>query len=646
MIDRATVDRIFATADIVEVISDFVKLKKSGSNYKGLSPFSNEKTPSFFVSPGKGIFKDFSSGVGGNVVKFLMEVEKLTYPEALRYLARKYNIEIQEQEISPEEIQQKNERESLLEVTGFAQKQFTEWLWKRDEGKAIGLSYFKERGFRERTIEQFQLGYALEGKDAFTQTAIEKGYKLDYLIKTGLTIDKNNFRFDRFSGRVIFPIHSLSGQILGFGGRVLKKDEKTAKYLNSPESEIYHKSHILYGLFFAKQEINKLDKCFLVEGYTDVISMHQAGITNVVSSSGTALTIEQIRLIKRFTKNITVLYDGDPAGIKASLRGIDLILEEGMNVKVLLLPEGEDPDSFARSHSSTEFTEFIEKNESDFIRFKTKLLISDAENDPVKRATLITDIVRTIAVIPDSIVRSVYLRECSKLLDIDESTLYNETYKIRLKNAEEKGKRYYHQNLVQHKPEARAQAPTINLQNDFKHEYELIRALLNYGNKELFPGYDDTPLISKYIVDELREDELEFQHPVYRQVFDIISDLVDRNMKIDTNVFIMHENIEISAATVDMLTEGYDDQMSKLWSKNEVKLETEEMKLKVIVPELIVSFKNRKVLDLLKDTQEEIKHAQNTNDNESIDLLIQKIQVLNELKRNISKQLGDRIILH
>jgi DNA primase len=646
MIDRNTVDRIFATADIVEVISDFVKLKKSGSNYKGLSPFSNEKTPSFFVSPGKGIFKDFSSGVGGNVVKFLMEVEKLTYPEALRYLAKKYNIEIQEQEISPEEIQQKNERESLLEVTGFAQKQFAEWLWKRDEGKAVGLSYFKERGFREKTIEQFQLGYALEGRDAFTQTAVEKGYKLDYLIKTGLTIDKNNFRFDRFSGRVIFPIHSLSGQILGFGGRILKKDEKTAKYLNSPESEIYHKSHILYGLFFAKQEINKLDKCFLVEGYTDVISMHQAGITNVVSSSGTALTIEQIRLIKRFTKNITVLYDGDPAGIKASLRGIDLILEEGMNVKVLLLPDGEDPDSFARNHSSTEFTEFIEKNESDFIRFKTKLLISDAENDPVKRATLITDIVRTIAVIPDSIVRSVYLRECSKLLDIDESTLYNETYKIRLKNAEEKGKRHYHQNFVQHKPEARTQVPTINLQKDFKHEYELIRALLNYGNKELFPGYDDTPLISKYIVDELREDELEFQHPVYKQIFDIISDLINRNMKIDTNIFIMHENIEISAATVDMLTEGYDDQMSKLWSKNEVKLETEEMKLKVIVPELIVSFKNQKVLDLLKDTQDEIKHAQNTNDNESIDLLIQKIQVLNELKRNISKQLGDRIILH
>ncbi len=646
MIDRATVDRIFATADIVEVISDFVKLKKAGTNYKGLSPFSNEKTPSFFVSPGKGIFKDFSSGQGGNVVKFLMEVEKLSYPDALRFLAKKYNIEITEKEVTPEEIEQKNERESMLEVSNYAQKQFSEWLWKRDEGKAIGMSYFKERGFREQTIEKFQLGYSLEARDAFTKTALEKGYKLDYLTKTGLSIDKNNYRFDRFAGRVMFPIHSLSGQILGFGGRILKKDEKTAKYLNSPESEIYHKSHILYGLYYAKQEINKADKCFIVEGYTDVISMHQAGITNVVSSSGTALTVEQIRLIKRFTKNITVLYDGDPAGIKASLRGIDLILEEGMNVKVLLLPDGEDPDSFAQSHSNSEFLEFIEQNESDFIRFKTKLLISDAENDPVKRATLITDIVRSISVIPDSIVRSVYLRECSKLLEIDEGILYEETYKIRLKKAQESERRNYGkvytppQKVVQRKQE-----PTINLQKDFKHEHELIRVLLNFGNQELYPGYLESPTIAKYIVDEVMEDELEFQHPVYRQIFEIVKDLVDRNMKIDSNVFIMNENVEISSLAVDMLTDDYDDKMSKLWSKNDVKLETEEMKLKVIVPELIVSFKNRKVLDLIKETQDEIKSAQDNKHNESITLLIQKIQILNELRKNISKQLGDRIIL-
>jgi DNA primase len=443
----------------------------------------------------------------------------------------------------------------------------------------------------------------------------------------------------------LFPIHSLSGQVLGFGGRILKNAEKTAKYLNSPESDIYHKSNLLYGLFFAKQEINKLDKCFLVEGYTDVISMHQAGITNVVASSGTALTVEQIRLIKRFTKNITVLYDGDPAGIKASLRGIDLILEEGMNVKVLLLPDGEDPDSYARTHGSSEFMEFIEKNETDFIRFKTKLLISDAENDPVKRATLITDIVRSISVIPDSIVRSVYLRECSKILDIDEGTLYDETYKLRLKKAQEKEKRYYNQNLVEHKPEARKQQPTIKLHKDFKHEHDLVRALLNFGNMELFPSHEDTPLVAKYIVDEIKEDELEFQHPVYRKIYEIIIDLVERKMKIDTNIFIMNENIDISTAAVDILTESYDDKMSKIWSKNDVKLETEEMKLKEIIPEHIISFKNRKVMDMIKETQEEIKHAQDNKEHESIDLLIQKIQILNELKRSISKKLGDRIIL-
>lgn len=645
MIDRETVDRIFATADIVEVISDFVKLKKAGSNYKGLSPFANEKTPSFFVSPGKGIFKCFSSGLGGNVVKFVMEVERISYPEALKYLAKKYNIEIQEKELTPEDIKEKNERESMLEVSNYAQKQFSEWLWKRDEGKAIGMSYFKERGFREQTIEKFQLGYALEARDAFTKLAQEKGYKKEFLVKTGLTIDKNNYQFDRFAGRVLFPIHSLSGQVLGFGGRVLKKEEKSAKYLNSPESEIYHKSHILYGLYFAKQQINKQDKCFMVEGYTDVISMYQNGIENVVASSGTALTVEQIRLIKRFTKNITVLYDGDAAGIKASLRGIDLILEEGMNVKVLLLPEGEDPDSYAQEHSSTEFLEFIENNETDFIRFKTKLLIKDAENDPVKRATLITDIVRSISVIPDSIVRSVYLRECSKLMDIEESILYEETYKIRRNKAGEQERRY------RSKPEAytrKQQAKSevfLDISKDFKHEHELIRALLNFGNQELYPGFEDTPIISKYIVDEIKADELEFQHPVYRKIYEIVADWVERKMKIETNFFIMHEDSEISSATVDMMTEGYDEQMSKVWSKAEVKLETEEMKLKDIVPELVLSFKNRKLMVMLKDTQDEIRTAQESNDMESITLLIQKIQILNELKRNISKKLGDRIIL-
>jgi DNA primase len=643
MINRETVDRIFATADIVEVINDFVKLKKSGSNYKGLSPFSNEKTPSFFVSPSKGIFKCFSSGLGGNAVKFLMEVEKLTYPEALKYLARKYNIEIVEKELTPEDIKEKSERESMLALTDFARNQFSEWLWKRDEGKAIGLSYFKERGYREQIIEKFQLGYSLEQRDAFTRVAQEKGYKLEYLTKSGLSIDKNNYQFDRFSGRVIFPIHGLSGQVLGFGGRVLKKAEKTAKYLNSPESEIYHKSHILYGLYFAKQSINKADNCFLVEGYTDVISLHQAGIENVVSSSGTALTVEQIRLIKRFTKNITVLYDGDEAGIKASLRGIDLILEEGMNVKVLLLPEGEDPDSFAQSHSSTEFLDFIEKNESDFVRFKTRLLIKDAENDPIQRARLITDVVKSIAVIPDSITRSVYLRECSKLMDIDEQILYEETYKIRRNKFNEKEKRYSPPPVESAKP-APPKEEGINISKDYKHEHALIRVLMNFANAELFMG-DDTISVMKYIVNEIREDQLEFQHPVYLKIYEMITDLVDRKMKLDTNYFVMSEDVDISAVAVEMMTSSYDEQMSSLWTKNDVKLETEEMKLKVIVPELVTSFKNKKLLDLLTETQEEIKGAQERGDSESIELLVQKFQILNELKKNISKELGDRIIL-
>lgn len=655
MINQETVQRIFATADIVEVISDFVKLKKTGSNYKGFSPFANEKTPSFFVSPAKGIFKCFSSGMGGNSVKFLMEHERLTYPEALKYLAKKYNIEIIEKELSPEDIKEKNERESMLALTDYAKTTFSEWLFKRDEGKAIGLSYFKERGFLEKTIEKFQLGYSFEARDAFTKVALDTGYKLEYLTKTGLSIDKNNYQFDRFSGRVMFPIHSLSGQVMGFGGRILKKNDKTAKYLNSPESEIYHKSQVLYGLYFAKQAINKQDRCFIVEGYTDVISLHQAGIENVVSSSGTALSPEQIRLVKRFTKNITVLYDGDEAGIKASLRGIDLILEEGMNVKVLLLPDGEDPDSFARSHSNTEFLEFIEKNETDFIRFKTKLLIKDAENDPIKRARLITEIVKSIAVIPDSIVRSVYLRECSKLLDIEEKILYEETNKIRGNKLGEKQKRYSSAPpppMPPPPPEAYEQsagpAPTgkekISISKDYKHEHALIRVLINFGNAELY--MNDTAIsVAAYIVQEIRDDGLEFQHPVYRKIYSMVTDLVDRKMKIDTNGFVNSEDNDITSIAVEMMTSSYDDQMSDLWTKNDVKLETEEMKLKVIIPELVTSFKNKKLLDLLSETQDEIRAAQERNDMESIELLVQKFQILNQLKMNISKELGDRIIL-
>lgn len=437
MIDQPTIDRILDAANIVDVVSEFVTLRKRGINYVGLCPFHSDKTPSFYVSPAKNICKCFACGEGGTSVHFIMKHEQLNYFDALRYLAKKYNIEIQERELTDKEKQKKSDRESMLIVNSWAQQYFTTQLYEHVEGKTVGLRYFAERGFREDTIRKFQLGYSLDNRDALYKEAIKNGYKKEFLEKTGLVIvyDNGNAN-DRFRGRVIFPVHTLSGKVVAFGGRVLKKDEKTAKYVNSPESEIYHKSNELYGIYFAKQAIVKADCCFLVEGYTDVISMHQAGIENVVASSGTALTQGQIRLIHRFTSNITVLYDGDAAGIKAALRGIDLLLEDGMNVKVVLLPDGEDPDSFARKHNASQFAEFIKQNETDFIRFKTRLLLDDAGNDPIKRSSLITDIIRTVAIIPDNIARSIYIRECSAMMEIDEQVLLNEVNKIKLSKEE------------------------------------------------------------------------------------------------------------------------------------------------------------------------------------------------------------------
>ena len=437
MIDQPTIDRILDAANIVDVVSEFVTLRKRGINYVGLCPFHTDKTPSFYVSPAKNICKCFACGEGGTAVHFIMKHEQLNYFDALRYLAKKYNIEIQERELTDKEKQRKSDRESMLIVNSWAQQYFTTQLYEHVEGTTVGLRYFAERGFREDTIRKFQLGYSLDKRDALYKEATKNGYKKEFLEKTGLVIAYDNGGVnDRFRGRVIFPVHTLSGKVVAFGGRVLKKDEKTAKYVNSPESEIYHKSNELYGIYFAKQAIVKEDRCFLVEGYTDVISMHQAGIENVVASSGTALTQGQIRLIHRFTSNITVLYDGDAAGIKAALRGIDLLLEDGMNVKVVLLPDGEDPDSFARKHNASQFSEFIKQSETDFIRFKTRVLLDDAGTDPIKRSALITDIIRTVAIIPDNIARSIYIRECSAMMEIDEQVLLNEVNKIRLSKEE------------------------------------------------------------------------------------------------------------------------------------------------------------------------------------------------------------------
>ncbi len=437
MIDQHTVDRIIEAANIVEVVSDFVTLRRRGANYVGLCPFHDEKTPSFSVSPARGICKCFSCGKGGNAVHFVMEHEQITFYEALKYLARKYNIEIQEKQLTEEEKQRKTDRESMLIVNEYAQKFFATNLLENAEGRSIGLSYFRERGFGEDIINKFGLGYSPEKRDALAQDAIKRGYKKEYLVKTGLCLEsQQGTLYDRYKGRVIFPIHSLSGKVIAFGGRILRKDEKSAKYVNSPESEVYRKSDVLYGIYHAKQAIVKNDFCYLVEGYTDVLSMHQAGIENVVASSGTSLTPGQIRLIHRFTNNITVLYDGDAAGIKASLRGIDLILQEGMNIKVVLLPDGDDPDSFSKKQSAADFTAYIQAHETDFIRFKTNLLLQGAGNDPIKRATLIGDIVRSIAIIPDNILRSIYVQDCARLLNVDEQMLLREVNKIHLDKRE------------------------------------------------------------------------------------------------------------------------------------------------------------------------------------------------------------------
>ncbi|MBN2482179.1 MAG: DNA primase [Bacteroidales bacterium] len=646
MIDRVTIDRIFATADIVEVIGEFVHLKKTGQNFRGLSPFKTEKTPSFFVSPSKGIFKCFSSGIGGNVVTFLMEHEKISYPEALRYLARKYNIEIVEKEETVEEKQLKNERESLLAVNLFACQYFMETL-NSEEGKAVGKSYLLERGIREDAIEKFQLGYAREDKTSLTKIAVYKGFKLDYLIKTGLVIQhENKNTTDRFHGRIIFPIHSLSGQIVGFAGRILRSNEKIAKYINSPESDVYHKGDILYGIFFARQAILKNDKCFLVEGYTDVISMNQCGIENVVSSSGTSLTVNQIRLIKRFTHNITVLYDGDEAGIKASLRGIDILLEEGLNVRVVLLPAGEDPDSFSRKNRSVAFINYITENETDFITFKVNLLVKEAEKDPIKKASLITEIVRSIAVIPESIVRSVYIRECSRIFDIDERLLYSETAKIRRNKFSQKA----NQTDVKSYIPAPSAAPYQNFQltdEKYNSEKEIIRLMLLYGSQKITlrdaNKQEYEVQAGRYLINEIEKDELDFHHPVLNQIYGEIIKIIDNDQVNLEHFFVTHPDEIISKTVVDLITSAHD--LSKIWKKFENYFETEEMRLTELVPEALLSFKNEKVMRLIKETEDELRHAQQQSDEERMLALQSKFIVLNNLKKNLSKGLGDRIVV-
>jgi len=644
MIDHNTIQRIIDTAEIVDVVSDFVSLKKRGVNYLGLCPFHNEKTPSFTVSAAKGIYKCFGCGKGGSAVNFIMEHEHLGYPDALKFLAKKYHIEIIEKELTTEELQQQNERDSLLVVTKFANTYFQEKLHKHSDGRAIGLSYFKERGFRDEIIEKFELGYSLDIRDAFSKAAIEKGYKLEFLEKAGFTIVKEDDKFDRFRARVMFPIHGLSGNVIGFGGRVLKKDEKTAKYLNSPESEIYHKSKVLYGMFQAKTAITQTDKCYLVEGYTDVISMHQSGIENVVASSGTSLTVDQIRLIKRFTPNVTIIYDGDAAGIKASIRGIDLVLEQGMNVRVLLLPENEDPDSFAKSHSASELLAFIQKNEEDFITFKTRLLSKDAKNDPVKKASLISDIVHSISVIPDGIIRTVYIKECSTILSIDEKILYSEINKIRRKTAESETKKFSSPSEV-YKTATTAVPSFVEGYSAEHQEREIIRLLLHYGDQILYSYQEDKfdeprhVKVAEYVINEILNDDLEFKNLVYKQIFQEYLDGMGKDILPESKQFINHTDPEISNLAADLLSPSYT--LSKIFKKGGILIETEEMKLKQIVPETIVAYK-RKILEIAQqDSSEKLRIAQeNKISDEELNTIQKEFMLITSAINAISKDRG------
>lgn len=702
MIDQPTIDRILDAANIVDVVSEFVTLRKRGVNYVGLCPFHDDKSPSFYVSPAKNICKCFACGEGGTAVHFIMKHEQIGYFDALRFLAKKYNIEIAERELSDEEKRVRSDRESMFIVNAWAQQYFSQMLHEHVEGKTVGMRYFIERGFREDTIQKFQLGYSLDQRDALYQQALRKGYKKEYLEKTGLVIAYENGNVnDRFRGRVIFPVHSLSGKVVAFGGRVLKKDEKTAKYVNSPESPIYHKSNELYGIYFAKQAIVKADRCYLVEGYTDVISMHQSGVENVVASSGTALTHGQIRLIHRFTNNITVLYDGDAAGIKAAIRGIDLLLDEGMNVKVVLLPDGEDPDSFARSHSATEFTEFIRQHETDFIRFKTKLLLADAGNDPVKRAALIGDIIRTIAIVPDDITRTIYIRECSAMMEIDEQVVLNQVNKQRLSKNEQKPSvpvtnRSTTEILppdysiaepsgqMQEVPVATAEPVSDQLPPDFppppeeefsgsnempeippsvpveetqvmtrqRSPYEafeiaLLRYVVRYGERVLYDYVDEETKerivmrVAEFIRDDLERDDLSFYTPIFKQMLDEAANRCGEETFIAHRYFLSHPDPLVSRVAANLMSEKY--QLSKYHFKFR-EVEQEEDKLDQLVVRDLFAFKEAYIMRQLKEKQEQLKQLSSA-DPEQIMTVMKEIAQLNEIKKVLSKELGERIIL-
>jgi DNA primase len=650
MISQNTISQVFETARVEEVIGDFVQLKKAGSNFKGLSPFSEERTPSFMVSPVKQIWKDFSTGKGGNAITFLMEHEHFTYPEAIKYLAKKYNIEIEETERTDEEKAQADTRESLYLVSEYANEYFQKTLHKTDQGKAIGLSYFKERGFTEAIIEKFQLGYSLDEWQAFTDGALGKGYRIEFLEQTGLTIVKDQKRFDRFKGRVMFPIHSMSGRVLGFGGRILTNDKKAAKYLNSPESEIYHKSKVLYGLYFAKQTIAKEDNCFLVEGYTDVIQFYQTGIKNVVSSSGTALTSEQIRLINRLTKNITVLFDGDAAGIRASIRGIDLILEQGMNVKVCTFPDGEDPDSFAKTNTLEELTTYLNENAKDFIQFKASLLVKEANKDPIKKAETIREIVNSIAKIPDAIKREIYVRECASIMDISENVLFSTLAQINKKEFQEANKKHKQEQkafeVVRHQAE---QKKRIDVQYEL--ERKIIEILMLYGDRVeqfedlvlkedessgellLEPEIHEARVFEKIYLD-LQEDEMMFSNEQFRELYYSIIDKLNQDENFSTKNFINQLDQKSASEVTSILME---DEKYNLhdWERNQIIPKGKDHSVSQLVSQTILSLRcyliDQKVAEYKNETLKE---------NADTRSIIEDVKDYLGLKMLLSRKLG------
>ncbi len=647
MISRSTIDRVFETARVEEVIGEFVQLKKAGSNFKGLSPFTDEKSPSFMVSPVKQIWKDFSTGKGGNAVSFLMEHEHYSYPEAIKFLAKKYNIEIEETVQTDQEKEQMNERESMFLVSNFAKEYFHDILFNSTQGKSIGLSYFKERGFSEETIKRFDLGYCLDNWDSFTNEALKKGYDIKYLASTGVTIVRENKQFDRFKGRVMFPIHSMSGRILGFGGRTLSSDKKTAKYVNSPESDIYHKSKILYGIYQAKKEIAKQDNCYLVEGYTDVISLYQSGIENVVASSGTALTSDQIRLVHRLTKNITVLFDGDAAGIRASIRGIDLILEQGMNVKVITFPDGDDPDSFAKKHSEASLREHLEESSQDFINFKVSLLMKDTNNDPVKKAGLIRDIVTSISKIPDSIQREVYVQECSRIMEISERVLFSELAQLISKNTKDYKNNQQKENqsleVVKKQTEQLKEVNSL-----FILEKEIIRILLLFGNQETdfvdFIEVEDeegvirlekekyTNQVSKELYLNLQDDEIEFSNEIFQSIYYEMIHQLNQKEKIEMETFINHSNPNISSIVTSILMDDEKYTLSDWKRKNIFVTESLEV-LSKLVTDAILNL--RRIL-----IDKKIQQLINPNEGQTVQNIdLEMIQNYTELKKRLYNKL-------